>query len=219
LVIAEEIACASCGRYSDLAETPDAKLAILGELFRLTTLSAAGEPVKSQALVRILGMRDGHKLPVGQLLSACEAAIEKDSSRVGEWLRLAHCYQQLLGRLRFAARFRAEALQREPNAVEGVLLEASALFQDGEDARAFELLDKALAIKEGWRFFVTDIQQPTGVARDFASLYNQVSRRLGRNERPPLDASLLAQPKKVGRNDPCPCGSGKKYKKCCLARG
>ncbi|MEK7847195.1 MAG: SEC-C metal-binding domain-containing protein, partial [Nitrospinota bacterium] len=21
--------------------------------------------------------------------------------------------------------------------------------------------------------------------------------------------------KKVGRNDPCPCGSGKKYKKCC----
>lgn len=24
-----------------------------------------------------------------------------------------------------------------------------------------------------------------------------------------------AEPK-VGRNDPCPCGSGKKYKKCCL---
>ena len=23
------------------------------------------------------------------------------------------------------------------------------------------------------------------------------------------------KPKKVGRNDPCPCGSGKKYKKCC----
>lgn len=24
---------------------------------------------------------------------------------------------------------------------------------------------------------------------------------------------------KVGRNDACPCGSGKKYKKCCLAGG
>lgn len=24
--------------------------------------------------------------------------------------------------------------------------------------------------------------------------------------------------KKVGRNDPCPCGSGKKYKKCCEGR-
>lgn len=24
---------------------------------------------------------------------------------------------------------------------------------------------------------------------------------------------------KIGRNDPCPCGSGKKYKKCCLGKG
>ena len=39
---------------------------------------------------------------------------------------------------------------------------------------------------------------------------------------PPLPASTAKKPKtfirseaKVGRNDPCPCGSGKKYKKCC----
>ena len=25
--------------------------------------------------------------------------------------------------------------------------------------------------------------------------------------------------KKVGRNDPCPCGSGKKFKQCCLGKG
>jgi SWIM/SEC-C metal-binding protein len=25
----------------------------------------------------------------------------------------------------------------------------------------------------------------------------------------------VTAPKKVGRNEPCPCGSGKKYKKCC----
>ena len=24
---------------------------------------------------------------------------------------------------------------------------------------------------------------------------------------------------KVGRNDPCPCGSGKKYKLCCMRKG
>ena len=33
------------------------------------------------------------------------------------------------------------------------------------------------------------------------------------------DTSTAKQPKinknKVGRNDPCPCGSGKKYKQCC----
>ena len=34
------------------------------------------------------------------------------------------------------------------------------------------------------------------------------------------DEELLQMPyvretPKIGRNDPCPCGSGKKYKKCC----
>jgi hypothetical protein len=28
--------------------------------------------------------------------------------------------------------------------------------------------------------------------------------------------SFKTKKKKIGRNDPCPCGSGKKYKKCCL---
>ena len=27
----------------------------------------------------------------------------------------------------------------------------------------------------------------------------------------------IVKGEKVGRNDPCPCGSGKKYKKCCGA--
>lgn len=29
------------------------------------------------------------------------------------------------------------------------------------------------------------------------------------------DSHTVRKPKKVGRNDPCPCGSGKKYKFCC----
>ena len=28
-------------------------------------------------------------------------------------------------------------------------------------------------------------------------------------------ATVKRQGEKIGRNDPCPCGSGKKYKKCC----
>jgi uncharacterized protein YecA (UPF0149 family) len=44
----------------------------------------------------------------------------------------------------------------------------------------------------------------------------------GRREKPFVPESVevapLARTKIVGRNDPCPCGSGKKYKKCCLAK-
>jgi len=30
-------------------------------------------------------------------------------------------------------------------------------------------------------------------------------------------SNTIVKDKKIGRNDPCPCGSGKKYKKCCGA--
>ncbi len=32
----------------------------------------------------------------------------------------------------------------------------------------------------------------------------------------PAAATVRRESPRVGRNDPCPCGSGKKYKKCCL---
>jgi len=31
----------------------------------------------------------------------------------------------------------------------------------------------------------------------------------------PAAKAPVKSDKKVGRNDPCPCGSGKKYKNCC----
>jgi SEC-C motif-containing protein len=35
--------------------------------------------------------------------------------------------------------------------------------------------------------------------------------------RAPKPVQFIRQGPKIGRNDPCPCGSGKKYKKCCGA--
>jgi uncharacterized protein YecA (UPF0149 family) len=35
-----------------------------------------------------------------------------------------------------------------------------------------------------------------------------------RREAGDLDPAISARPK-IGRNDPCSCGSGKKFKKCC----
>ena len=45
------------------------------------------------------------------------------------------------------------------------------------------------------------------VADVFASMMSQAGRRVQETRGQAAPA--------VGRNDPCPCGSGKKYKKCC----
>lgn len=33
---------------------------------------------------------------------------------------------------------------------------------------------------------------------------------------PPTAAQMRRRPPRIGRNEPCPCGSGRKFKKCCL---
>lgn len=38
-------------------------------------------------------------------------------------------------------------------------------------------------------------------------------------EYPGIGYTGVRKKKKIGRNDPCPCGSGKKFKKCCLGKG
>ncbi len=39
----------------------------------------------------------------------------------------------------------------------------------------------------------------------------------GAEDGPPVETPYVNPVRGVGRNDPCPCGSGKKFKKCCLA--
>ena len=60
------------------------------------------------------------------------------------------------------------------------------------------------------------------VVEGFVNLYNETGKRDKAKEfQKEYDRLQPAKPEpirvaKVGRNEPCPCGSGKKYKKCCL---
>jgi len=51
----------------------------------------------------------------------------------------------------------------------------------------------------------------------FSSSYNQKINFFDRDgyHIKPVEPYVREEPK-VGRNDVCPCGSGKKYKKCCI---
>ncbi len=80
------------------------------------------------------------------------------------------------------------------------------------------LMDDAVAEMKAWSEFRFDVQPQNELQPLPEDLY-----------RPPptpddidvIDdglpfAGLRREGPKIGRNDPCPCGSGKKYKKCCL---
>ena len=59
-------------------------------------------------------------------------------------------------------------------------------------------------------------EQPKTAMDVFAAMMSEVSGQDVRVVRAPMPAPALGPGGQViGRNDPCPCGSGKKYKKCC----
>tara|TARA_Y100000294_G_scaffold96491_1_gene89707 strand:- start:1899 stop:2186 length:288 start_codon:yes stop_codon:yes gene_type:complete len=68
--------------------------------------------------------------------------------------------------------------------------------------------------------FIFDIRKTLGLQK-FKIVAEEVFQNLPDNFKPFIDIKdftkddTVRDKEKVGRNDPCPCGSGKKYKKCC----
>lgn len=78
----------------------------------------------------------------------------------------------------------------------------SAVVRVQTQTRAEEIL--SICNEHGWKVIVSiEPNKPEDIS-DVEQLLNPY---IVRNEAP-----------KIGRNEPCPCGSGKKYKKCCLIR-
>ena len=101
--------------------------------------------------------------------------------------------------------------------------------KQGIGLRAYGQHDPVIAYKEeGYQMFeamINAIREET-VRRLFAMQVRpaqQVQRtRVAKETATSGDGTVKKQPvrvqKKAGPNDPCPCGSGKKYKKCCMQK-
>ena len=58
-------------------------------------------------------------------------------------------------------------------------------------------------------------KEPQPLRINFVPKITNLQTSGGSNEDTPKRQPVVNKEKKVGRNDPCPCGSGKKYKNCC----
>lgn len=79
-----------------------------------------------------------------------------------------------------------------------------------------------LLLLEDEKFFTNfeeagvDLEEYCEVAREQLPLLIQEFFKRSSHARHEYRSMVAHAGKKTGRNDPCPCGSGKKYKKCCL---
>ncbi|MGC9454427.1 MAG: preprotein translocase subunit SecA [Phycisphaerae bacterium] len=65
---------------------------------------------------------------------------------------------------------------------------------------------------------MTSVYQVSGAVHEQLSGYDHLAQDMNAQAQaaqPKRPQTIVREQPKVGRNDPCPCGSGKKYKKCC----
>jgi len=87
--------------------------------------------------------------------------------------------------------------------------EAYSLFINMQFRMKEEALNSIAAVQFEDDINAGDIFAGAGLLSDNIILtHNEINREAGDKQKP------IVRPKKIGRNEPCPCGSGKKYKNC-----
>lgn len=171
--------------------------------------------IRCQALDVVLdaGMREG-----GQALEDgidWAAALARDES--DEWLFRISAACTLLGFPRERIRLLLETMAREEQRRQtedgygfvGMFTvdDVESAFARGEDAPDWRRRDNP------WKFY-----DPAAIAARQQRWREEDERADFADMDWDTPAPYVRATPKVGRNDPCPCGSGRKYKRCCLAR-
>ncbi len=107
-----------------------------------------------------------------------------------------------------------------------VLIKAGDVYRDcGDPDKALELFNRAMDMtddvytKDGARERLIPLYHRLGKPEEAEALEQKISPENAEDDILPFPKPLPSPTKKIGRNDPCPCGSGKKYKKCCMNKG
>jgi SEC-C motif len=113
------------------------------------------------------------------------------------------------------AALRSQARSREEKAAVA-LVAARAAEGAGDSATARDLLDEALTLRPGLEPALHDAAQYAAARADYVTADRYLRRAENPSPlRPGLSEAIAATPSEVGRNTPCPCGSGRKFKACC----
>jgi|GEM_PF-967337 len=224
--IRDRIRCKGCGLEDDYTLAPAAHLALTARLILLMArIQKEGPEAAAEGplhLVR-LGLSDGRRLNPREARRDYEAQLAQRPDDPGLHIGYANILRFLKeGELAETAYRRA--LELDPWAAEGHAGLGQLAEERGDLGNALTAYKQCLALARKARFYQVkdrrEFVRGVEAARD-----NLEAVRATRLPDPvPAQArleTLLAQDRggpKVGRNAPCPCGSGRKYKKCCLPK-
>jgi tetratricopeptide (TPR) repeat protein len=224
--IKDRIRCKGCGREDDYSLPEQTQLLLLSELAFLTDrIEAEGDQALQGSPFRFvrLGLSDGRRLQPREARRDYEERLVRRPDDPDLLVGYANVLR-LLGEAELAETSLRHALELDPAAADAYATLGQFAEERGDLAVAEQMYRQIVALGRKARFYRVKNRG------EFLERVEEALVRIqgARAVRPPEPVSaqerletLQAQDRgtaKVGRNDPCPCGSGKKYKKCCLSK-
>jgi len=224
--IKDRILCKGCGRENDYRLPQKAQLLLMSELALLMERSEQeGAEVLRESPFRFvrMGLSDGRRLPPREARQDYETRLARRPDDPDLLIGYANVLR-LLGEGERAETALRRALNVDPTAADAYATLGQFAEERGDLAAAEEMYRQVVALGRKGRFYRVKARGEFLGWIEGALARVQGARAAHMPE--PVSAqarleALVAQDRraaKVGRNDPCPCGSGKKYKKCCLPK-
>jgi HEAT repeat protein len=215
--ISDKIICKNCRAINQYEMTTKGRLAILSQLVLMAGFSEKGKlkPEESPIKFAEAGLMDGRRMSFDDVLKYYKKEVQKVPD--DPTLRVGYGNVLMKMGMEGEAVFQyQEALRLDPLAVEACASLGEYEGDKGNFSQAYEYFKKAAdRIHTGHYYRTKEIDQLKEAIFLNLEHYEEMLGK-GREESPASFSQKLIKREKVGRNDPCPCGSGRKYKKCCL---
>jgi len=234
--IAQEIECINCNTLADFEFTDKGMAAVTAETMRMMLAGDTDSKEELQEAYEKSPIQYGSTMAMGKVMDIDEAiekyqkAIEKNPKDAEKYIGLGNIYY-FMDLFTKAADLYQRAAEANPLYIQSHYSLAQIAEKKLDAHAALEWLEKGLPFLEKSKYY----KGSGGVEREdlldaYCEYYNTLLDEIGSDKpkiSPPGGFSYreeyepvqpVRREKKVGRNDPCPCGSGKKYKKCCLIK-
>jgi len=223
MVIEDHIVCKKCGALDHYEVASEGMFAVTARLALLTLDPETAKMDRDEmTVVPIRSISTfGKEIPLRDLVDKYEKKLRKNPESPELLIGFGNALRQIKRREDSVPLYE-RAIKNDPLAVEGHVSLGEYALEKGDLETAFSHYSKAAEIMDRGHYYRVraDLDQ---FKESLLDMLMMVSGRLGRGlthpveQRPGVEAPIPAR-QEVGRNHPCPCGSGKKYKKCCLLK-
>jgi tetratricopeptide (TPR) repeat protein len=218
VVVVDDLRCKNCGTLNQFELTPRSFTQLAAESLRMLAIRRLGRHVSATAPVKhvVLGHKDGRPMTLAELDEDFRRATRDNPGKPQAHLALAKFYEYVKASTEARNAF-LKTLDLDSLAIEAMAGLARLDLQQGRDLEAYQWLEDCYRnLEKGHVYLAEGVAEFKKTVRDKR---RDLARRLNRKpEGKPVTIQFRAAAPDYPKNRPCPCGSGKKYKLCCMER-